>query len=154
MIYSEPETHSEHCQTTRMENFAKMAAIIIFAMSTIMKFSNSGRIFNTGPKVFVLCKRAWGHKNLEAINFDLPEESRWDILSDKYKIFVAFLIFKLYFLQQSIKHSKLRPSLQPWLHLKFPFAFFSWLFFLKSFFAIAAITIGKKWFSSRINIDL
>ena len=63
----------------------------------IMNFSNTGRIFN--PEVFILCKKVWGPKGPAAVNFNIPEEILWDILSDKHKVFRAFFISKLHLVQ-------------------------------------------------------
>ena len=48
----------------------------------IMNFFNTGRIFT--PEVFALCTKCMG------------AETAWDILSDKYEIFIAFFNFKLH----------------------------------------------------------
>ena len=58
-----------------------------------MNAFNYGQFFT--PEVFILCKKL---KGSDTLNFDVPEESVLDILSNKFRIFMAFLIFNLDFL--------------------------------------------------------
>ena len=58
-----------------------------------MNAFNYGQIFT--PEVFILCKKIRGS---DTLNFDVPEQRVLDILSNKFKIFMAFLIFNLHFL--------------------------------------------------------
>ena len=108
LAYSEPKAYSETCQTSMMKSSEEIVNHYNYSRNTsfsrslfyeinIMNFFNTGRIFN--PEVLILSKKVWGPKRPAAVNFNIPERILWDILSDKHKIFRAFLISKLHLVQ-------------------------------------------------------
>ena len=91
----------KHLQRSVLQK--QSTAIIIFAILAFhvqkisFVFLSIGQI--STPEVFILCKKVWRQSGAGVVNFDIPEESVWDILSDKYKIFITFQICRLHFLQ-------------------------------------------------------
>ena len=81
-------------------------AIIIFANYNYFRNISFSRSVNIicffkyfTPKVFILCKKVLRQSGAGVVSFDISEESVWDILSDKYKIFMTFQTCRLHFLQ-------------------------------------------------------
>ena len=89
---SKPEVYWKPCQTSTTERFAKIVHGYNYFRN--ISFSRSVNIIcffkYFTPKVFILCKKVLRQSGAGVVSFDISEESVWDILSDKYKIFITF----------------------------------------------------------------
>ena len=131
--YLEPEAYLEPCQTSTLTTIIIFANYNYFCKISfsgyllyeinIMNFFNNGRIL---LQKYLFYLKMYGGRGDQGSSILIYQRKVSGIFYwTNCKIFIAFSIFKLHFLQQSIKHSKLRLSLQPWLHSKFSSTFLS-----------------------------